>query len=48
VTPASGDLWLGDLLARNQGRQLEFRSELPESMVGKVLRRALTEPGSAP
>jgi long-chain acyl-CoA synthetase len=27
---------------------VEFRSELPKSMVGKVLRRALTEPGSAP
>jgi long-chain acyl-CoA synthetase len=27
---------------------VEFRSELPKSMVGKVLRRALTEPGAAP
>jgi long-chain acyl-CoA synthetase len=27
---------------------VEFRDELPKSMVGKVLRRALTEPGSAP
>jgi fatty-acyl-CoA synthase len=27
---------------------VEFRDELPKTMVGKVLRRALTEPGSAP
>jgi long-chain acyl-CoA synthetase len=27
---------------------VEFRDELPKSMVGKVLRRALTEPGPAP
>ena len=27
---------------------VEFRRELPKTMVGKVLRRALTEPGSAP
>jgi long-chain acyl-CoA synthetase len=27
---------------------VEFRSEVPKSMVGKVLRRALTEPGAAP
>jgi long-chain acyl-CoA synthetase len=27
---------------------VEFRSELPKTMVGKVLRRALTEPGSTP
>jgi long-chain acyl-CoA synthetase len=27
---------------------VEFRQELPKTMVGKVLRRALTEPGSAP